>query len=181
MAERRIFMVRAVNVGSTGQLPMAEWRALAEELGASEVSTYLRSGNLVCTPPPDVSPFERALEQGVTERFGFFREVVSRTRTELADALAAYPFADQAFGDHESKFAHIIFLVTQPAADAIASAQQVDTGDDEWAVLGRELFVRYARGAGTAHPGMVKVPKLLDVPGTARNLTTVQKLIDLAE
>lgn len=169
-------MVRAVNVGSTGQLPMAEWRALAEELGASEVSTYLRSGNLACTPPRDVPAFERALEQGVAEQFGFFREVVSRTRTELVDALAAYPF-----GDHESKFAHIVFLVSEPAADAIASAQQVDTGDDEWAVRGRELFVRYARGAGTAHPGMVKVPKLLDVPGTARNLTTVQKLIDLAE
>jgi uncharacterized protein (DUF1697 family) len=176
MAERRVFMVRAVNVGSTGQLPMAEWRALAEELGAGEVETYLRSGNLVCAPPRDVPAFERALEREVEERFGFFREVVSRARTELEDALGAYPF-----GGHEPKFAHVIFLVTEPAADAIASAQQVDTGDDEWLVRGRELFVRYARGAGTAHPGMVKVPKLLGVLGTARNLTTVQKLIDLAE
>lgn len=176
MAERRVFMVRAVNVGSTGQLPMAEWRALAEELGASEVETYLRSGNLVCTPPRDVPAFERALEREVDERFGFFREVVSRTRTELANALADNPFADQ-----EPKLAHIIFLVTEPSADAVASAEQIDTGDDEWSVRGRELFVRYARGAGTAHPGMVKVPKMLEVSGTARNLTTVQKLIDLAE
>lgn len=175
MAERRVFMVRAVNVGSTGQLPMADWRALATELGASEVETYLRSGNLVCTPPRNVPAFERALESEVTERFGFFREVVSRTRTELADALAAHPF-----GEHEPKLAHITFLVTEPAADAIASAGKVDTGDDEWSLRGRELFVRYARGAGTANPGMVKVPKLLGVPGTARNLTTVQKLIDLA-
>src|SRR5690606_18026163 len=175
MAERRVFMVRAVNVGSTGQLPMADWRALAEELGAGEVATYLRSGNLVCSPPPDVPAFERALAREVTERFGFFREVVSRTRTELVDALTAFPF-----GVHEPKFAHITFLVTEPATDAIASAEQVDTGDDQWSVRGRDLFVRYARGAGTAHPGMVKVPKLLGIPGTARNLTTVQKLIDLA-
>lgn len=168
-------MVRAVNVGSTGQLPMAEWRTTAEELGASEVVTYLRSGNLICTPPHDVAEFERALERRVTERFGFFREVVSRHPNDLAGSLAGFPF-----GNHEPKFAHIVFLTAEPAADAIASAQEVVTGDDAWSVRGREMFVRYARGAGPAHPGMAKAAKLLGVPGTARNLTTVQKLIDLA-
>jgi len=168
-------MVRAVNVGSTGQLPMAEWRSIAEALGGSDVATYLRSGNLVCTPPTDVPEFERALERRVADRFGFFREVVSRSSGELTEALAAYPFES-----HEPKFAHIVFLTAEPTADAIASARSIDAGDDEWAVRGRELFLRYARGAGTAHPGTTKAAKMLGVPGTARNLTTVQKLIDLA-
>jgi uncharacterized protein (DUF1697 family) len=176
MAQRHVFMVRAVNVGSTGQLPMAEWRALAEELGATEVSTYIRSGNLVCVPPAgSIEQFERALEAGVEERFGFFREVVSRSSEELADALNGFPF-----GDHDPKFAYVIFLVSEPAANAIASARDVATGDDAWELRGRNLFVRYAAGAGSANPGMVKVGKKLGVAGTARNLLTVRKLIDLA-
>jgi uncharacterized protein (DUF1697 family) len=154
---------------------MAEWRTLAEELGASDVATYLRSGNLLCSPPPDVPGFERALEVKVTERFGFFREVISRSRGELVDALDDYPFAA-----NEPKFAHIVFLAAEPAGEAVASARSIDTGHDKWSVRDRELFVRYAHGAGGANPGMVKVPKVLGVPGTARNLTTVQKLIDLA-
>lgn len=48
---RRIILVRAVNVGGTARLPMAPWRTLAESLGATEVTSYIASGNQLCTPP----------------------------------------------------------------------------------------------------------------------------------
>ena len=38
----RIVLLRAVNVGGT-QLPMAELREIATELGASDVQTYIAS------------------------------------------------------------------------------------------------------------------------------------------
>ena len=40
-------LLRAVNVGGTGKLPMAELRALAEGLGFARVRTLLASGNLL--------------------------------------------------------------------------------------------------------------------------------------
>jgi len=42
-----IALLRAVNVGGTGKLPMAELRKLAEEIGFAGVSTYIASGNLL--------------------------------------------------------------------------------------------------------------------------------------
>jgi uncharacterized protein (DUF1697 family) len=169
-------MVRAVNVGGTARLPMAEWRALAEELGASDVATYIQSGNLVCTPPGDADDFDRALERAVEERFGFFREVISRDRSELVAALEAFPFVDD-----PPKFAHIVFLVSEPTPESIVAAGEVPTGEDVWALRGREFFVRYANGAGRSNPGLTKVGRLLGVPGTSRNLLTVRKLVALAE
>ena len=44
---KTIALLRAVNVGGTGKLPMAELKAMAEELGFKAVRTYIASGNLL--------------------------------------------------------------------------------------------------------------------------------------
>ena len=76
---KRVVLLRAVNVGGA-KLPMARLREIAENLGASNVSTYIASGNLLCdVAEPD--GFDRALEQAIEDEFGFFREVISRSPT----------------------------------------------------------------------------------------------------
>ena len=155
---------------------MADLRALAAELGATDVSTYIASGNLLCTPPGDAGEFDRALETGIEERFGFFREVISRSRDELRDALAAHPFEVL-----ETKFSYVTFLVAEPTAAAVEKARTYETGEDRWEVIGREMHIRFIAGAGRPQMRDQSIGRALGVPGTARNLRTVQKLIDLAE
>lgn len=174
MAECRIILVRAVNVGGA-KLPMAQWRALAEDLGATDVSTYIASGNMLCVPPDDTDAFDRALERAVEERFGFFREVISRSRADVQAALDDHPFEVV-----EPKYSYITFLAAEPTADAIAKARTFETGDDRWEVIGRELHIRYAAGAGRPQMKDASIGRALGVAGTARNLNTVRKLIELA-
>ncbi len=169
----RIHLLRAVNVGGA-TLPMAELREIAEQLGATQVSTYIASGNLLCVPPGDPAQFDRALEQAIEERFGFFREVISRSRDEVAAALAAHPFEVL-----EPKFSYVTFLTTAPAPEAVTAAREVPTGDDRWDIVGTELHVRYANGAGRPQMKDATIGRRLGVAGTARNLNTVQKLLDL--
>ncbi len=173
--ERRIVLVRAVNVGGTAKLPMAQWRSLAEGLGACDVSTYIASGNMVCTIDADPRSFDESLEKAVEERFGFFRHVISRSLAEVEAALAGHPFEVL-----DPKRSFISFLTGAPTAEGIAAARSLDTGGDRWEVVGREMHLRFADGAG--HPQMKErqIMRVLDVVGTARNLATVGKLIDLA-
>lgn len=42
-----VALLRAVNVGGTGKLPMSELVAMCEGLGFSSVKTYIASGNVV--------------------------------------------------------------------------------------------------------------------------------------
>lgn len=170
----RVVLLRAVNVGGA-QLPMAELRAMAADLGASDPRTYIASGNLVADVPGDPDAFDRALEQAVQERFGFFREVISRTPDEVRAALEAHPFAVV-----EPKFSYVSFLLRAPDPESITMAEAVETGDDRWQVVGRELHLRYADGAGRAQLDDKKLGRALGVPGTARNLRTVAKLVELA-
>lgn len=154
---------------------MAELRALMTDLGAADVQTYIQTGNAICVPPGDPAGFDRSLERAIEARYGFFREAISRTPEELKAALDAHPF-DVA----EPKYSYVAFMTEPPTAEAIAKARTYETGDDQWDIVGRDWHIRYAHGAGTPDMKTASIGRALKVPATARNLTTVRKLIDLA-
>lgn len=170
----RIVLLRAVNVGGA-QLPMAELRAIATDLGAQDPRTYIASGNLVADVPTGAAAFDRALERAIEARFGWFREVISRTPGEVRAALDAHPFEII-----EPKYSYVTFLAGRPTVAAIAKAETYETGDDRWAVIDTEMHIRYARGAGRPEMKADSIGRALGVPGTARNINTVRKLIELA-
>lgn len=174
MATRIIFL-RAVNVGGA-QLPMARLREIAEGLGATDVSTYIASGNLIADVPGKGADFDRALEKEIEKEFGFFRESISRTPSQVKQALDAHPFKVD-----EPKYSYVTFLAEKPTAEAIKKAETYETGSDEWKVIGSEMHIRYANGAGRPDMKVDSIARALKVPGTARNLNTVKKLIALAD
>lgn len=170
----RIVLLRAVNVGGA-TLPMAELREIAADLGATDISTYIASGNLIADVPGEAADFDRALEQAVEARYGFFRDVISRTPAQVRNALEAHPFEVT-----EPKYSYVSFLAGEPTVEAITKAETYPTGDDQWRVIGAELHIRYANGAGRPDMKTDSIGRALKVPGTARNLNTVKKLIELA-
>ncbi|HET7476102.1 MAG TPA: DUF1697 domain-containing protein [Dermatophilaceae bacterium] len=170
----RVVLLRAVNVGGA-KLPMADLRRIAEQLGAVNVSTYIASGNLICAPPGTAEAFDRALEQAVQREFGYFREAISRTPAQLRQALDAHPFEVL-----KDSYSYISFLLAAPTPAAVAKAAGLETFEDRCQVIGSELHIRYAAGAGKAQMNTNAIGRALGVPGTARNLTTVRKLVELA-
>ena len=171
----RIVLLRAVNVGPA-KLPMAQLRELAAELVATAPRTYIASGNLVCEVDGDTAAFDRRLRAGVERRFGFDRDVISRSPGEVSAALAAHPFEVV-----EARFSYVSFLAGEPTEAALEKARSYPTYDDSWQVIGREMHIRYAHGAGRPEMNSDAIGRALGVPGTARNLNTVAKLVELAK
>lgn len=169
----RILFVRAVNVGGA-PLPMAEFRDLLGELGATNVRTYIASGNAIVSIDQDAAAFDRDVETAIHDRYGYFREVMSRTLDEVTAALAAHPFPVV-----DPKYSYVSLLTEAPTAAAVDAARAVKSGDDLWEVIGRELHLRYANGAGQAQLSQEALTSKLGVAGTARNLRTVRAVIDL--
>jgi uncharacterized protein (DUF1697 family) len=173
-----VVFIRAVNVGGA-KLPMAELRALATDLGATDVSTFIASGNLLCAPAGPPARFDRDLEKAIEDKYGFYREVISRTAAQLQAALDEHPF-----DVIEDRYSYLYFLAGKPAAKATkafeAAVAHGEYGDDEAKVIGEELHIRYRNGAGTSNLDAKAIAKALGVQGTGRNLNPVRKLIDLA-
>lgn len=167
-------MIRAVNVGGV-KLPMAELRELALGLGAADVSTYIASGNLLCTLDRDPAEFDRGLEQAIERRYGYFREVISRSPAQLRAALNAHPFEVI-----EDRFSYLYFLTAAPTPTAVAAFEAMDFGADKARVIGNDLHIHYRDGAGRSALDAKAIARALGVQGTGRNLNTVRKLIALA-
>ena len=163
-----VALLRAVNVGGTGALAMAELRRLCEAAGFAAVRTYNASGNVVFTSPLDAAAVRRRLEEALQVSTGRQVRVAVRTATELATALAANPFADAA-----PSTTVIIFLDTPPETDTLERA--VAPGGEQLALGAREIYVAYGAGMGRSR---LKLPGAAE--GTARNVNTVAKLVAIA-
>ncbi|MGH6741839.1 MAG: DUF1697 domain-containing protein, partial [Bradyrhizobium sp.] len=57
-----VALLRAVNVGGTGKLPMSDLKAICEELGFTSVRTYIASGNVVFASRKSAAAVKAVLE-----------------------------------------------------------------------------------------------------------------------
>ena len=163
-----IALLRAVNVGGTGKLPMAELRAMCEASGFTRVRTYIASGNVVFESAATARQAKAALEAQLERYAGKPVGVLIRTAAEMEQVLAANPFPQAA-----PNRAVAIFLDDPPPADALEAIRH---RKEEQVVLGaREIYVHY--GDGMADSKLV-IPAAK--AGTARNLNTIAKLIEMA-
>jgi hypothetical protein len=90
-----IALLRAVNVGGTGKLPMAELKAMGEQAGFANVRTFIASGNLLFESAQTEKQVTAALASRLAAYAGKPVGVLVRTGAELAAVLAANPFASE--------------------------------------------------------------------------------------
>jgi uncharacterized protein (DUF1697 family) len=175
-ARRYVVLLRGVNVGGRGKLPMAQLRDICTALGCSDVSTYIQSGNVVLDTELTAKKLADSLESAIGDAVGFTPRVVVRTPTELADAQAANPYTTT-----EPRFVHIGFLTAKPTAAALTALGDIDCSPEGYRIIGREVYLNYVNGAGKSKK-LARVPfeRKLGVAMTARNLKTVEKLITLS-
>ena len=161
-------LLRAVNVGGTGKLPMAELQAMCEAEGYAGVRTYIASGNVVFHAGLDPAQVKAALERRLLAYAGKPVRVLVRTAAELASVLAANPFRDEA-----PNRTIAIFLDEAPSTGALETVSQ--QGDERLALGEREIYVAY--GAGMAD-SRLRIPA--GEAGTGRNMNTVARLAAMA-
>lgn len=163
-----IALLRAVNVGGTGKLPMDALRSLCEQAGFTNVRTYIQSGNVVFDTALPISAVKRALEARLQDYCGKPVGVVLRDGEQMRGVLARNPFPHAP----PAKVA-VLFLDEAPAADAALTTK--GQTDEEVVAGNLEVFIHYPSGMGRSK---LRVPAAS--AGTARNLNTVAKLAAMA-
>lgn len=164
-----IALLRAINVGGTGKLPMADLRALCEQLGFSDVRTYIQTGNIIFSSQLSATKAKALLEDALEERLGRRHAVVFRTPAALEKLERENPFPDA-----DPKRVLVVFLERRAAADALKDWPI--PGGEQLVLAGHEIYVYFPEGMGQSK---LKVP--LADKGTGRNLNTVRALIGLAK
>jgi uncharacterized protein (DUF1697 family) len=163
-----IVLLRAVNVGGTGKLPMADLKRLCEKAGFRNVRTYIASGNVVAERDGAKAEAKAALEAELQAYAGKPVGVIVRAPAEMSEVVANNPFPDRSASRTVA-----IFLDHAPARDALKDVK--GQADEELRSGAREIYVHYPDGIGRSK---LRIPAAGD--GTARNMNTVAKLAAMA-
>ncbi len=163
-----VALLRAVNVGGTGKLPMSELKAMCEEIGFAAVRTYIASGNVVFASRKSEAAIKSALEKRLEAYAGKPVDVLIRSSAEMAQVLSDNPFPKAA-----PNRTMAVFLDVAPRADTLAAVRGLR--DEEIRLGRREIYIHYGSGMGTSK---LVIPAARS--GTARNMNTIATLAKMA-
>lgn len=176
--KRLAALIRAVNVGGTGKLPMAEVREMLAAAGFDNPQTLLASGNALIGTTLSPAKVEAAFEAALEARFGLKTDVLVRDLAQLSAVIEANPF-DDAARDRPSRLI-VYFLRGEPEGD-LAVLEPYCTMGERVALGPGVLFMDYPEGSGTSKLAGAPIERRLKVRGTGRNWNTVGKLKVLLE
>jgi uncharacterized protein (DUF1697 family) len=170
--------LRGINVGGNHKLPMADLRALLEDLGFTGVQTVLQSGNAVFrTAAKPAAALERKIQTAVGKAFGFEPDCLVRTAAEWHALKTANPFPSDARRDP----AHLLVVLLHASAGAkhVAALREDIRGRESVELVGRQLYAVYPDGIGNSKLTLPLIEKHLGTRGTGRNWNTVIKVGEL--
>jgi uncharacterized protein (DUF1697 family) len=163
-----VALLRAVNVGGTGKLPMARLLELCADAGFPDARTYIASGNVIIRNAASERAVRDALEARLHAHAGKPVGVLVRTAVEIAQLVTDNPFADKPGN-------RIMALFTDARLPQRPLDGAVGIRNEEVRLGPRALFVFYPDGMARSR---LRLPS--ERNGTARNMNTVAKLAELA-
>lgn len=172
-----VALFSGINVGGNRIVKMAELRSFFEDLGLSDVATYVQSGNVVFTSSEsDTATLTRRIEAAFEKRWGFASRIMLRDLKWFERLVAENPFPDVA-ADPTKLHAHA--LEREPTAAEVGRLAEKCTGPERFEVRGDCLYLHAPDGVGKSVFANL-IPRVLGVPGTARNWRSVTALLEMA-
>ena len=166
-----VALLRGINVGGKHSVPMKTLVQVFEKAGATNVRTYIQSGNVVFEAKKAPANLDVVLEK----KFKFEIPIVLRTKDELQAVTKANPWKKDA------DVVHVVFLADAPTKEHIARLDPKRSPPDEFEVVGREIYLRCPNGVGKSKLTNAYFDSKLETISTLRNWRTVLALLELCD
>jgi uncharacterized protein (DUF1697 family) len=157
---------------------MAQLRSALEEAGFEEVVTYVQSGNVILSTSDSPPKVGRAIERLIEKEFGLKIPVVVRSRADIARVVERNPLGKVA---KNPKRYQVSFLEKKPSAGLVRKLEEVAAPAERVLAEGREIYAWHPEGVARSKLWAMLAGKGLGTTATARNWTTVTKLLELAD
>lgn len=170
---RYVAFLRAVNVGGSTVIKMADLKRIFESLGLQNVQTYIQSGNVFFeSSEGDATSLEKQIEARLEKDSGYRIRLFVRTWREVQSIARKTPFTAAA-----DETVHVVFLNKKPDMAQQQALIALRSNADDFAVRGREVYnLRRDREKSVFSNNFIE--KILKMPSTTRNLTTIKKIAE---
>jgi len=172
---RYVAFLRAINVGGHHLVKMDALRRLFEELGFTNVETFIASGNVVFeSTPRSAGSLEKKIEAHLQKSLGYEVKTFIRNESEVAVIAGYTPFP--AARVKSSAIFCVGFLAAPLTADAVKALMALKTPADEFHVNGREIYWLSKKKQSESTFSNALLEKTLKTRSTFRGVNTVVKL-----
>lgn len=177
---KKIAILRGINVGGKRKILMADLKRLFEDLGFTDIETYIQSGNVIFKTEKESSTIEIAntIEKDISDKYGFSVPVIVRTYKELEESVQKNPFYKN---DIDINHLHLTFLSEEPTKVNREQAEKYNYEPDKFEIKDKDVFV-YCEGK--YHQSKLTnnfFESKLKGSATTRNWKTVLKLNELSK
>jgi uncharacterized protein (DUF1697 family) len=172
-----VVLLRGINLGSRNRVSMPELRELLASVGFDDVRTYLQSGNVVLSTRSKPTEVARTCERAIAKELGLEIAVVVRTKAELAKVVERDPLGGVATNP---KRYQVTFLDGKLDAATARKVKAAAEPPEQVVVSGREVYAWHPETIARSKLWTLLAGKSLGVTATARNWTTVTKLLELS-
>ncbi|MGH1369228.1 MAG: DUF1697 domain-containing protein [Maritimibacter sp.] len=168
---RWVMLLRGINVGGHAKLPMADLKSLLASKGASDITTYIQSGNVVFSAACAPDPFLKTMWDHIEANHGF-RKTALMVDAQTFQDRAQFPFATDS-----PKTGHIFFH-TGLAKPDLQMIDSLRAPSEEIRITDHATYLHTPDGFGRSKLA-AHLESALGTPATARNLATVNALLTM--
>lgn len=174
-----LVLIRGINVGGKNKVPMASLRKCLEDLGFSEVSTYIASGNVVLQSTKRARDVRTTIETVLPQHFNLSDERIRVLVLTPKQLQAVIDHKPKGFGEQPLKYhSDAIFLIDVASTQAMAAFSPREGVDKVWAGEG----VIYSQRL-SAQRSKSRLSKIMGTPFyksmTIRNWNTTTAMLKL--
>jgi uncharacterized protein (DUF1697 family) len=175
-----ISLLRGINVSGQKQIKMTDLKGLYEQLGFSNVETYIQSGNVIFKTNETLTKteLESNIEKVIAQKYGFDVPVLILKLNDLKLAFNGVPFTQE---NQFEDFTYITFLKNIPNTTNIEPILLKDYSPERLVITNNIIYLYCPTGYGRTKLNNNFFESKLKVMATTRNYNTCLKLIELAE
>ena len=167
-----VAFLRAINVGGNAIIKMADLKKMFEAAGMENVQTYIQSGNVIFESDEDAETLAKRIERQLEGAARYRIELFVRTMREVRAMVQKSPFTAK-----DGEVAYVTFLPNKPDKKSQQALLAFKSEADDFAFKGRELYNLRRDPEKSVFSGNF-VEKILKMPATTRNLTTITKIVE---
>ncbi|MDB5539236.1 MAG: hypothetical protein JWQ89_963 [Devosia sp.] len=176
-----VILIRGINVGGKNKVPMAKLKLFLEELGFSNVATYIQSGNAIVRSELGAAAVAGKIEKGLPSAFKLDDEIVKVLAVSHKQLQAVVDKRPKGFGDKPDTYhSDAIFLMGVDPAEVMPVFKPREGVDAVWPGEG-VIYSQRVSALRTKSRLSKVVSSPLYKSMTIRSWSTTTKLLDLLQ
>lgn len=175
-----IALLRGINVGGHRKLLMADLRLLMEELGFTNVVTYIQTGNLAFDSSEISDPIKiaEAIEQAIFDKYTYEVPCIVRPSKTIEKTIENNPYVKQGVIDQARLC--VSFMKQTPENECLNKIKAFNFDPDMFEIIDQDVFIYCSKSYHEIKISNQFLEKNLKVDVSSRNWKTVHKLLELA-